>query len=673
MAPGAPPDEGQIHINAGLAVSFLDPGGDGAMITLTELDPDVTAVGDLVNVVVTNNSLTTDLPVQVVPTGLDAATVAHFAGAEIVVTASDLFGGVAAQISATKDLLDFSNTTPLEMLGMIEQFGGWLAGLANSELLDLDIPLVVDTTVGKALELAKTFKSRLLEPLIERDIDGLPILDPDGNPILKFDSIQELAQELFAQLSLPSVDLAHYDPATRDLTFAVAWSDVLPATSEAVDFDLDLGDFGNIHSAGNLDLTANVGFDLTFGLNLAPGEAIVVSPPIFRPTVPTDGVLSATATFDLSLYDQLDTGDAKVAEFTVTLAPDGGNTGITGVGNLVADLQAAIDAHLLVAGLQAGEITVEFAGTRLALTAPPTVVTDPADGLPKFVDRHLEMTTDYDDPAYQELGLLTAPTRYDGTLTADAHFTLALDGVGYAVEVTVADTAANSSVDDLVDDINRKINLAVEGSESIPAAVQAFRVNDRGNRIAFLGTGVGKLALTGGQDPADGAAVDLGIDPSFQNAQRAHATGLFLDNASLTGDFTLAATGINASANLGFLGVDVVDSSGSVTGAAGIVLKDPATGGSRVTLGALSRELGQGNILYDGGTGTGIVAASVTGLVDVDLTIRPQVGSFSAGDATLSLDLSIVDWLVGPPVLDDVTDPNAIKVTATWAADSVYE
>ncbi|MFV2070034.1 MAG: hypothetical protein ACC645_23960, partial [Pirellulales bacterium] len=491
-----------------------------------------------------------------------------------------------------------------------------------------------------------------------------------------------LTQQLFSLLGLPSADFANYDPATKELTFRVDWNHTFVVPPVPLDFSLDLGDFANIETTSTLELAANVDLGMTLGLDLTPNQPIAVAPPVFQPVLPDGdvqpaGVLSADASFDVVVFDQLDSGDQQVASFSVVVAPDLANATVD---DLVADVQTAVDTALSgIATLKAGDIVVEFTGARIALTAKPTttMVTDSAGNqVPKSVGRRLEISTPYDNPALLELGLLSSPTPFSGVLTADINFALVVDGTSYPVVVAAANTITNSNVDDLVDDINRAINLAMTGNANTAAGVQATRVTPGGNRLAFMTTaaaGIATLGLVGSSDPADGASIHLGIDPNFQTTERAHATEFFVEDAVLAGDLSFAAAGVNASATLGFLGVDVTGSSGSITGAASFQLKDPSIGASRVTLATLLSELGNGTILYDDGAGTGVVDATITGNVAVDLTIAPQLGPITAGPETLSLDLVIDNWILNPPVLDDVTDSDAIQITLSGSGTSVFD
>jgi len=778
--PGNAVDEGSIHLDGTLAVSFQDPAGDGSWISLDELDTATTDVGDLVNVSLTVDQMpSAHLPVQVDATGLADSVVGRFAG-EVIETASGVFWEYWTTFSDA--FRDLANIRPQDFLGVFEQLGGWFESLTSSETWAIDIPLVFEGVIGQSLQFGRVVRDDLLTPLYEmgtlgfghadlaiggatflaeeppagpllaRDLtihlqlnDGeelsgtlragdttdnltfddladdaeaaiqaivdaappeaglaglsveagmedfrltlkasrtsggptgtlkvrLPGIEDTSDLIAAFDSAQELADALGELLGPAGID---YDPATRDMTIPISWSRVLPATASPADFAIDLGDFAHVESSSTLDLAAQVGFDFVFGVNLAPGGQITISPPIFEPALPADGVLSADATFDLAVYDQLDSGDVKVAAFAVTVARNDGNTTVE---ELAADVQGALDAKLIAAGLAAGDVLAEASFDRIALTPRSTQVTDADTGLPQWVDRRLEITTDDDDPAYGELGLLTAPTRYDGRLAADAAFTLVVDGTEYGLVVPAAATAGNATIEDLLADINRAVNLALEGDAATEAEVQAVRVSEGGNRIAFRRTIDGApddtptLALRVGDDPDNGAVTGLGFEPGFQSLLRARATEFFLEGAApderavLSGEIAVDAAGIAASATLGFLGVDVTGSAGTVEADAVLELVDPETGAGRVSLSTLLMELGQSRVLYDADAKAGVIDASIEGEMHVELAVEAR-SDFPLADgavsANVTLDLDRRDWLARPPVLDDVTDGDAIRV-----------
>ena len=78
-------------------------------------------------------------------------------------------------------------------------------------------------------------------------------------------------------------------------------------------------------------------------------------------------------------------------------------------------------------------------------------------------------------------------------------------------------------------------------------------------------------------NPADAAATPTLNDLGFQDGQHAVAGTIFVRNASLSGSIQLSASGINASAQLGFLGLGVANGQGTAVANVLLQLTDPGT------------------------------------------------------------------------------------------------
>ena len=111
-------------------------------------------------------------------------------------------------------------------------------------------------------------------------------------------------------------------------------------------------------------------------------------------------------------------------------------------------------------------------GGRISLSAPPAKV--PVDPLlPSIeVDRYMEISTEYSDPAFQELGLQSSPTLFTGVVSNDIEFTLNINGTEVIVTLDkdVTDGTsdgpdpgseldpANTSIADLVADLQAAVD-----------------------------------------------------------------------------------------------------------------------------------------------------------------------------------------------------------------------
>jgi len=249
-------------------------------------------------------------------------------------------------------------------------------------------------------------------------------------------------------------------------------------------------------------------------------------------------------------------------------------------------------------------IQVTAGGGRLSLFAPPVKI--PVDPLlPSIeVDRFMQITTNYEDPAYQELGLQSSPTRFDGTTTDHIAFTLEVNDVDIVVHLDPTETATNSSISDLVADLQSAINTAFAnlppGTKN-PVTDAAFVANDvlvkqtgldennpNGNRIIFEGKelDVTKLSIfvpedgnPGGSVDINGAVTELGFDLGQGETKIGKATQFFLEDVRFGGNFGLFANDISATASLGILGITA-----SAVGTLDTIITGTATGGGTHTI-----------------------------------------------------------------------------------------
>lgn len=663
---------GSIQLDAGLDLAFIDQDSNGAnRLSLAELDTSQTDIADLLTLTrQAGNGLNVSLPVSVFNDAAQTQLWDTFGGQTIGVTAADVFSGESPDVSLSDDIRDFNNLSAEEMMGMLNQLDEWLLQLAKSEVLDLEVPLTDGMTVGDALDFGQAFKQDVLQQLAQYDSEGNILRDGNGNPLLNFSSVQTLSEKLTDILSSyrNGVEvLAEYDVDTQDLSFRIEWSRDFVDSSTAVDFDVDLGSFGGIQSASDLGINASADLAFTFGVNLAPNEELYIAPPLFAPDFPDTGVLSGTATFEVALYEESGSGEILLDTISVSVNSDSDNTSID---DLVDDVQAALDDALQAAGFNAGDVVAEYTGNRIALTAlPGSTTVDNGDGTSsaQTLDRRVQIDLETTDFAYTELGLMISPAPWDGMLSGTAEFTLLVDDAEY--DITVAANGANQSIDELVADINNALRSAVDADGNpMPAGVEAYTAINS-NLIVFKVAAEAGVARFGMKDINDVAATELGFDFSGVNGEagnepvaRGRATEFFIDDASLSGSVTLDASSIEGAANLGFLGVNIGGSTGGISANATLDLYDAENGSSRITLDRLLEKMADGDIAS---SSSGIVDAGISGAVDVDLSIRPETGIGMDGlaEATVSLDLNIVDWLANAPVMNDSSDPSAIQVS----------
>ena len=352
-------------------------------------------------------------------------------------------------------------------------------------------------------------------------------------------------------------------------------------------------------------------------------------------------------------------------------------------------------------------VVAEFSGNRIGLFAVP-VLAQPDDGSAgRLLARRIAVDAEFDDAAIGELGLLSSPIPADGVLDNAAVFTIIADDTERTI--TVNPNAANTNVGDLIDDINEQLRLEfgtiqllddqgnpvldINGDPVFVGNVEARRVmfsdeaSSDGNRIEFVTaeeSGIQSLVLPivsppDAGDPPNAAIDQLGFSTIDEHSARIQSGEFFIRDASLTGGLSLDATDIEASAIVGFggdgglgIGVEVTDSTGSVFGDVSIALVNPdpgATDTTRISLDELWDYLGSSDLdLAD------IVDADVTGGVDIDLSVAPQLPIRTPIEpAEIAIDLELLDWLANPPSLTDASDPNGLAVNVSGLDINVYD
>ncbi len=274
---------GAVSLAGSVDVRFNNPDRDPrGNITLSELQG--TTLGQLVTLT-PGGSLTASLPVH--------ASLGSFTttGAPTVtVTDADVFGGAPPAVSVNADfqeLLDFRHVTPHNVLGLLDQFAAWAGEFRGASVFASGIPFAEGRTLGDLFDLGAVVNNRLIRPLGS---------ESPGEP--SFASAQELADRLATIFGLDASDVAaNFDPATRNLTYHVRFSDDLPAVSAPVRFGFDLGALAGLSSSATVSLGASAGFEFTFGINLTPvAEGQTLADKFFIQDASVNGTATLTAT-----------------------------------------------------------------------------------------------------------------------------------------------------------------------------------------------------------------------------------------------------------------------------------------------------------------------------------------------------------------------------------------
>ena len=171
------------------------------------------------------------------------------------------------------------------------------------------------------------------------------------------------------------------------------------------------------------------------------------------------------------------------------------------------------------------------------------------------------------------------------------------------------------------------------------------------NRIGFRGKDGGpvtSLSMNVPDSSTNGAITDLGYVAGNGETHSSKADLFFLEDVHFNGNFDLAASGVQAAASLGFLGITATGDGSLGSGKfihadADIFLKNPTTTGDadRVTVSDIVNSLKKGHFFFDNGAKgvdsdgnptTGVVDATLDGGVGFHLEVEPTtpLGGISA-------------------------------------------
>jgi hypothetical protein len=317
-------------------------------------------------------------------------------------------------------------------------------------------------------------------------------------------------------------------------------------------------------------------------------------------------------------------------------------------------------------------IMVSASGGRVSLRVP--TVTSQVDPLtpPVTVQGVVQtLIKNYTDPAYQEMGLLSTPTRFDGVVNNAISLDLVVDGTPYHVSLA---SGSYGSIGGIV----AALQAALPGAIAGKVTVQTVSPNGGGNAIEFVGkSSVGSLSinvpsiLVAGLE-TNGAVTDLGFTASSGAPQKSTAGGAFIKGVKLEGQLTVLAPTITATASLGFIGVSATGSA-SLAADAKFALVNPldstqATPDTTVPLSTLVKALASGMLRFDaanagnlvtGIPSTGPVMGTIGGAAGLELAVTGTgaIAGISGLNATAAIGLDIPDFLTAAPQVVNYYDP----------------
>src|SRR5262249_43400286 len=180
----------------------------------------------------------------------------------------------------------------------------------------------------------------------------------------------------------------------------------------------------------------------------------------------------------------------------------------------------------------------------------------------------------------------------------------------------------------------------------------------------------------------NGAVTDLGFRAQNGSPQKSSAGGAFIRDAKLSGEITISAPTITASASLGFIGVSATGTA-SLVADASLSLVSPVDGGTQIPLSILLGAVTSGKFLFhdadkgldsNGKPKTGPITGDISGAAGIELSITPTgalSGISGALHASGAISLDVPSFLTAPPQLFNYYDPLGFGHGAVTFADTV--
>jgi Ca2+-binding RTX toxin-like protein len=512
----------------------------------------------------------------------------------------------------------------------------------------------------------------------------------------------------------PPSDLAYTVILPSHISVATTTPGVLNTTAEVQRIDIDA-------KGGTFTLSNGVLTTAALAYNAAPTnvkaalEAIYgvgkvqVAQTIGNLDLDSLNEVRYTVTFDNTLGDvaQLVADGTKLEAHTVTGQVRAAKAQTLGLG---AAIQAAVNASLsstavtIAVGTDAGKLTitptnsdlelrvksaiqVNAGGGRISLDAPLVKTSFSTLEPAVEVARRLQISVDYSDPAFQEMAIASAPTRFDGKITDAIDLTLKVNSTDVHVTLASGVTAANTNLDQLVGQLQTAVNtaLGLAGFTAGDVIVKRVAVNPddpssaKGNRFVFEGKSgvVTTLSAFIPDSATNGAITELGFPAGQSDTKRSKASSFFLEDVSFGGNFGLFENEIKATASLGLLAV-TADMTGTVDLLTGkffgadvdFDLINPVDSTSRITVDQIINAINDKKFLFQAGEAGGTFADPATGFIDgtvagglgLTLALKPDgaISGLPVSLGSIAISAQSPNWLLSPPTL---TNPFAFAKT----------
>ncbi|HWW00016.1 MAG TPA: Calx-beta domain-containing protein [Candidatus Acidoferrum sp.] len=616
---------------------------------------------------------------------------------ELVAVQSD--GTILTPGLSLPSLLDFAQPGGFDLVSMLKQLGMWLDTFRSSTLFDTQIPFTGGKTLGDAFDWTQAFINSIYSKMVSVEVQS-PGIGTNGQLATPLPGGTATFQVTLGTDSNPGSPVTVNVPGLpfflvgSQLTDAQVQSFIAPLMSAfvtaGINTDTNVSNQNNRlvareNAAGGLvialqDSEVSKGTKLTITSTagaMAPlgfGAAAINQVATLTQRYPTDNSNSRYPSFFSALATALGLGPVnydparQVYTFSLNLNQSFTTQDLFGSSsipfNWSADLGPIASASL--SGALSFSATVGLTGTLgFDLTA-------------QDVPRVLSTTQ--------------VPVPVNGRINTDAHFTIYLNDDpsnvsahpvgGGALTLTASSTASDSSVDDLAAKFNAlfgTITLSRTDYPWLPSPTmtldQVLIAQKADTELAIsakpgmLGI-VNRIAITSASN--DSFATELGFGNQsnstgtmFLSASNSNIKGLFLDNASLSGDLTITTpTTISGSLSLGFvkvatnggvLGTYTINSDGTTSTSplhVGLSLHDQTTNSSRFYLSDLMNGTSSVNILN-------MVVPSFTG------SLLLQLNNISVSGLGFSLPLSSAQISLFIPDIKNVDfNPNPYDATS---------
>jgi len=334
-------------------------------------------------------------------------------------------------------------------------------------------------------------------------------------------------------------------------------------------------------------------------------------------------------------------------------------------------------------------IKASAGGGRISLDAPLAKTTFSTLEPAIEVQRRIEISVGYNNPAFQEMAIASSPTRFDGRITDDIDLTLKVNGRDVHLSLLDGVTSANTSLDQLVGQLQTALDAVLVvtpkpgGGNFAAGDVIVKRVtvdpddpsSPRGNRIVFEGKAgvVTELSIFVPDSATNGAITELGFPAGQSDTKRSKAGSFFLEDVSFGGNFGMFENNVAATASLGLLAVKA-DMTGTLDLTTGkffgadvsFDLINPVTGADRITVDQIINAINDKKFFFQAGEAGGTIDDPATGFVDgvvagglgLTLALKPDgaiagLGNVFGDLGSVAISAESPNWLIAPPSLSN--------------------